>query len=195
MTDEANANDGDDGGDDGRSGEYVLAWLAVLDELTYYDLFGVLPGASPDDIQAAFHVFCDTFHPDRHMNREPAERDAVGTIFKRGAEAYAALCDDRLRGQYDEQLAVRPSPRPPPRISFSPHSRPPSMRAPANAALEDSVHSASARPFARRAEELLRKGDLRQAKLQLVMANHMDPGNPALEAALKDLEQKLGAPK
>jgi curved DNA-binding protein CbpA len=191
MTDEMH-----EGGDDGRSGEYIRAWLAVLDELTYYDLFGVPRDATPDDIQIAFHVFCDTFHPDRHMGRADDEREAVGAIFKRGAEAYAALCDDRLRGQYDEQLAVlQPSPRPPPRISFSPHSRPPSMRAPANATLEDSVRSPSARPFARRAEELVAKGDLRQAKLQLVMANHMDPENPALETALQELEQKLRAPK
>jgi len=192
MTDEAN-----DGAteEDGRSAEYVFAWLAVLDDLTYYDLFGVGRDATPDDIQAAFHVFCDTFHPDRHVGRDPDQRDAVGTIFKRGAEAYAALCDDRLRGQYDEQLDLRPSPRPPPRISFSPLSRPPSLRAPANAALEDSVRSPSARPFARRAEELIGKGDLRQAKLQLVMANHMDPDNEALETALRDLDMKLASPK
>ncbi|HEX3343795.1 MAG TPA: hypothetical protein VHS09_04445, partial [Polyangiaceae bacterium] len=141
-----------------------------------------------------FHVFCDTFHPDRHTSRGPAERDAVGTIFKRGAEAYAALCDARLRAQYDEQLSLRPSLRPP-RISFSPLSRPPSLRAPGNATLEDSVRSPSARPFARRAEELIGKGDLRQAKLQLVMANHMDPDNEALETALRDLEMKLASPK
>jgi curved DNA-binding protein CbpA len=194
MTEETDEADrGDDG--DGRSSEYVYAWLAVLDELTYYDLFGVDPDATSDDIQGAFHVFCDTFHPDRHMSRAPGERDAVGTIFKRGAEAYAALCDQRLRDQYDEQLAIRPSPRPPPRITFSPLSRPPSMRAPAGAALEDSVRSPSARPFARRAEELVLKGDLRQAKLQLVMANHMDPDNETLETALRDLEMKLASPK
>ena len=187
--------DEDVGQESARSGEFIFAWLAVLDQLTYYDLFGVRADASPDAIQAAFHVFCDTFHPDRHVGRDAAERDALGTIFKRGAEAYAALCDERLRGQYDEQLAVRPSPRPPPRITFSPLSRPPSLRAPAGAALEESVRSPSARPFARRAEELLKKGDLRQAKLQLVMANHMDPDNEALETALRDLEIKLGSPK
>lgn len=192
MTDEANDGAGDE---DGRSAEYVFAWLAVLDDLTYYDLFGVNRDATPDDIQAAFHVFCDTFHPDRHVGRDADQRDAVGTIFKRGAEAYAALCDDRLRGQYDEQLDLRPRPRSPPRISFSPLSRPPSLRAPANAALEDSVRSPSARPFARRAEELIGKGDLRQAKLQLVMANHMDPDNEALETALRDLDMKLASPK
>jgi hypothetical protein len=69
------------------------------------------------------------------------------------------------------------------------------LRAAANAPLEDSVRSPSARPFARRAEELIGKGDLRQAKLQLVMANHMDPDNEALETALRDLDLRLASPK
>jgi curved DNA-binding protein CbpA len=168
----------------------VFAWLEALDELSYYELFGLERGATPDDIQAAFHVFCDTFHPDGHVARDDEERRALTTIFKRGTEAYAVLVDPGLRGQYDEQLATVASPRPP-RVSFSPLARAPS-RAPGVAApLEESVRSPSARPFARRAEELLGKGDLRQAKLQLVMANHMDPGNVALEQALRDLEARL----
>jgi hypothetical protein len=38
-------------------------------------------------------------------------------------------------------------------------------------------------------------GDYRQAKLQLVMANHLDPGNDALQKVLKDLEARLAGPK
>ncbi len=168
----------------------VFAWLEALDELSYYDLFGLDPLATPDDIQAAFHVFCDTFHPDRHVDRDEAEQRALTTIFKRGTEAYAVLVEPGLRAQYDAQLAAQAAPNPP-RLSFSPLSRPPSRGPSGAAALEDSVRSPSAKPFARRAEELLAKGDLRQAKLQLVMANHMDPGNAALEQALRDLEARL----
>jgi curved DNA-binding protein CbpA len=174
------------------SDDYVFAWLEVLDELTYYELFGVAPGSTPDEVRAAFHVFCDTFHPDRHVTRSDDERTAVGTIFKRGTEAYIVLSDDALRAHYDAQLATRSSERPV-RLSLSPHSRPPP--APPGGAppsLDEAVRSPSARPFARRAEELLAKGDLRQAKLQLVMANHMDPGNPTLEAALRDVDANLG---
>lgn len=170
--------------------EQILAWLEALDELTYYDLFGVAPEASADEIRAAFHAFCDTFHPDRHVARSDDERQALGTIFRRGTEAYAVLSDDAMRGHYDAQLAVQTSPIPP-RISLSPHSRPPPSRIPGAATLEEQARVASARPFARRADELLKAGDLRQAKLQLVMANHMDPDNPALEAALRDVEAKL----
>jgi curved DNA-binding protein CbpA len=177
-----------------RSEEFIFAWLRALDELTYYELFGVEASASADHVRDAFHVFCDTFHPDRHFARVTDERHALATIFKRGTEAYVVLSDAALRAHYDEQLATRPSQRPM-RLSLSPLSRPPSGRAPGPPSLDDAVRSPSARPFARRADELVRKGDLRQAKLQLVMANHMDPGNETLEAALRDLEAKLAAPK
>jgi DnaJ-class molecular chaperone len=187
-------SEGTEGSKDAAA-DYVFAWVAVLDDLTYYELFGIGAAATPDEVRIAFHVFCDTFHPDRHVGRPADQRAAVGTVFKRGTEAYAALCDLRLRSQYDQQLALRPGPKGPPRVSFSPLSRPPSIGPAAGDALEDSVRSPSARPFARRAEELLKKGDLRQAKLQLVMANHMDPDNEALETALRDLELALGSPK
>lgn len=172
-------------------GELIFSWLKVLDELTYYELFGIPSEATPDEVRQAFHEFCDTFHPDRHLARRSDERRALSTIFKRGTEAYLVLADGSLRAQYDSQLAAGTHARPQ-RLSFSPVSRPVSNRPPPGALpLEDAARSQAARPFARRAEELIRKGDLQQAKLQLVMANHRDPGNEILEAALRDVEAKL----
>jgi curved DNA-binding protein CbpA len=177
------------------SDDFVFAWVQVLDELTYYELFGIAPVAGAAEVRAAFHAFCDTFHPDRHSTRPEGEREAVASIFKRGTEAYLVLSDSGLRDRYDAELSAGGAPKPP-RISFSPASRrPPPSRVPGAVPLDESVRSPSARPFARRAEELVRKGDLRQAKLQLVMANHMDPDNPALEEALKKLEKQLAPRK
>ena len=177
-----------------RSADSIFAWLEVLDSLTYYELFGVSPQASADEVRTAFHTFCDTFHPDRHLARSPAERRALSTLFKRGTEGFMVLSDNGLRTNYDAQLAVHSGPAMP-RLSHSPLARPASQHAPGPPPLEDSVRSPSARPFARRAEELLRGGDLRQAKLQLVMASHMDPDNETLLGTLRDLEAKLAAPK
>jgi curved DNA-binding protein CbpA len=172
--------------------DFVAAWLAVLDELTYYELFGIEPGASPDDVRASFHRFSDTFHPDRHVGRTEEERQGLGAIFKRGTEAYMVLSDEGLRGRYDAQPAAAGGTERPKRLSAN-LSRPPPPHSLGPPKLEDTVKSTAARPFARRAEELMHAGDFRQAKLQLVMANHMDPGNEALEAALRDVEAKLKA--
>jgi hypothetical protein len=99
-----------------------------------------------------------------------------------------------MRGHYDAQLATRPDGRPQRMSTRRMSQPPPSPRAgagPRALPLDEAVRSSAARPFARRAEELIRKGDLRQAKLQLVMANHRDPGNAILEAALRDIESRL----
>ena len=101
-----------------ESGEFIFAWLRVLDELTYYELLDVEAHASGDQIRASFHRFCDTFHPDRHVARSPDERDALLAIFKRGTEAYLVLTDAGLRSQYDEQLVSKIH-RQPPRISHT----------------------------------------------------------------------------
>jgi curved DNA-binding protein CbpA len=174
------------------SPEPLGAWIEVLDELTYYELFNLDPAAESDDVRSAFHVFCDTFHPDRHFGRVDHEREAVSAIFKRGTEAYLVLCDAGLRSHYDAELASRPQ-AVPPRIRFSSYARPAPSQAPDAARLEDLARSPAARPFARRAEELIRAGDLRQAKLQLVMANHLDPGNDLLAATLKEVVARLKA--
>lgn len=173
--------------------EFVFAWLDVLDQLTYYELFGIPMDATADEIRTAFHRFCDTFHPDRHSGRTQTEREAISKIFKRGTEACLVLSDASLRAQYDAQLTGDSHARPP-RLSQAARTRPPTQ-GPGRSSLEDAARSPSSRPFARRAEELILMGDLRQAKLQLVMANHLEPGNGALAAALKELEARLAGAK
>ena len=61
--------------------------------------------------------------------------------------------------------------------------------------LEDCVRSPSAKPFARRAQELVASGDLRQAKLQLSLASFKDPDNESLNAAMRDLERRIALSK
>jgi curved DNA-binding protein CbpA len=166
----------------------IRAWLAVLDNVTYYTLLGAEAGASPDDIKQAFHVFAETFHPDAHTGRPPAQREAIGRIFRRGTEAYRVVSDPVLRGQYDASLAEGM----PPSIASRRSSLPPARERPAGPkTLADALRSPTARPFARRAEELAKAGDYKQAKLQLTMARHHEPQNEALEEFLKTIEAKI----
>ncbi len=168
--------------------EAIGDWLRALDGLTYYALLGVPPDATPDDLKRAFHAFAETFHPDSHIGRLDDERDALGRIFRRGTEGYRVLADPALRAGYDAALAEGVTPA----VASRRSSMPPSKERPQGPKrLEDSLHNPNARTFARRAEELAKSGDFKQAKIQLTMARHHEPDNEALETFLKDLESKL----
>ncbi len=162
----------------------LAQWLAVLDRISYYELLSVPPRATYDELQDAFHRFADDFHPDAHLGRPNDERDAIATIFKRGAEAYRVLSEPPSRASYDEGLA-RGVLRADTSNRSSPRARAASA---AGGRLIDRVRTQAARPFVVRAEELAKKGDAKQAKLQLVLAMHLDPGNEALERFAKELE-------
>jgi curved DNA-binding protein CbpA len=170
-------------------------WLAALDAMSYYDLFQVERAAPADSIRDAFHRFAETFHPDVHGWRHPQERAAIGYIFRRGTEAYRVLADPMLRARYDEALAngiLRPE-----QLIVELDAPGSASKIPVGSAggvsqrLIDKVRSPGARPFVIRAEELAKKGDPKQAKIQLVMAMHMDAKNPALEAFAKELDQAI----
>lgn len=181
-------------------GDAIRQWLAALDSISYYELFRIEKDASPDALRDGFHAFAESFHPDSHHWRHPTELAAIGYIFKRGTEAYRVLSDPQLRFRYDEALAngiLRPE-----SIVLEPDGpRSRSMIPPGAGAvlgavgyrLIDQVRTAGARPFVLRVEELVKKGDPQQAKLQLVMAMHMDAQNPALEAYAKELDEAIKA--
>ena len=166
----------------------IRQWLAALEVVSYYDLFRVAQGASYDEIRSGFHEFASAFHPDVHRWRHPHEQAAIGLIYRRGTEAYRVLCDPSLRARYDVALAsgiLRPEEL---IVEMdSPKSLVPGTGA-ASARLVDQIRSPAARPFVLRAEELAKAGDPKQAKIQLVMAMHMDKGNQALEGFAKELD-------
>ncbi len=166
----------------------IREWLRVLDDLTYYVLLGAPNDASADELKLAFHAFADTFHPDGQTGRPADERDAIGRIFRRGTEAYRVLSDPLLRAGYDASLAEGVAPSVASRRSSLPPAQERVHRAPKR--LEDTIRSPNARPFARSAEELAKKGDFKQAKIQLTMARHYEPNNEALQQFLKELEAK-----
>jgi len=172
----------------------IRQWLAALDSISYYELFRVDPNATSDALRNAFHSFAESFHPDVHHWRHPHEQAAIGHIFKRGTEAYRVLSDPQLRVRYDEALAggiLRPESL---IIDMDgPRSKSMAPGAGGGNRLIDKVRTPGARPFVLRVEELAKKGDPQQAKLQLVMAMHMDPKNPALEAYGKELDEAIKA--
>jgi len=82
----------------------IKALARIIDELDYYQLLHLQPGASPRDIKLAFHSTSRAFHPDANRHLDDELRSAVSNIAKRVTEAYQVLRDARRRGAYDDQL-------------------------------------------------------------------------------------------
>jgi curved DNA-binding protein CbpA len=177
----------------------IRQWLAALDHISYYELFRLAPEATADQIRDGFHWFAEAFHPDVHHWRPPAEQTAISYIFKRGTEAYRVLSDPPLRARYDDAVAsgiLRPESLVVDLDGPRSKSLAPGGGAPGGGGrLVDKVRMPSARTFVLRASELATKGDPQQAKLQLVMAMHLDPKNPALEAFAVELDEAIKAHK
>jgi curved DNA-binding protein CbpA len=74
----------------------------------YYQILGVPPDATAEQIRQAYRYLAYAFHPDRfpqsHEARKRAEED-----FKRINEAYEVLSDPRQRGLYDQEHKRRSS--------------------------------------------------------------------------------------
>src|SRR5947209_5860698 len=105
----------------------IFGWLELLDTLDYYELLNV---------------------------ERVAESDALDQIFKRGTEAYMILSDPGARSEYDRQLVVA-LPSSPPRMRSVPPPNVGGRSTQAPPKLEDAARTTSAKPFVRRAEELV----------------------------------------
>eukprot|EP01062_Namystynia_karyoxenos_P020252 TRINITY_DN1767_c4_g1_i1.p1 TRINITY_DN1767_c4_g1~~TRINITY_DN1767_c4_g1_i1.p1 ORF type:complete len:345 (+),score=57.33 TRINITY_DN1767_c4_g1_i1:69-1037(+) len=70
--------------------------------MNYYEVLGVAPLATADQIRASYKQKSMKLHPDR--NRDQHEDDAA--MYKLMTKAYETLCDPQLRSQYDMQLQM-----------------------------------------------------------------------------------------
>jgi curved DNA-binding protein CbpA len=73
-----------------------------LDVLTYYNLLGLLPGATEPEIRTAFRERARLLHPDRYfgLTDEPLKAQ-IGAVYKRLAEGHRVLCRASKRQAYD----------------------------------------------------------------------------------------------
>jgi curved DNA-binding protein CbpA len=62
-----------------------------------YDVLGVSPGASREEIKAVYRQLARTFHPD--VNAAPSAVEHFRSI----TEAYLLLCDPRRRAAFDRR--------------------------------------------------------------------------------------------
>jgi hypothetical protein len=70
-------------------------------EASKYEILGVSPQATPDELKVAYRRLAMLYHPDRH---EEDSRDRAEQVFKRISAAYRTLSDEQERRRYDAAL-------------------------------------------------------------------------------------------
>lgn len=79
-----------------------------LDELDYYTLLGVGPGATKKAIKSAYYDAAGVFHPDRYFRKRLGSfKNKMEAVFGRMTLAHDTLTSDASRGEYDEYLGDR----------------------------------------------------------------------------------------
>ncbi len=82
---------------------------SLLDDLDYYRLLRLKPGAPTVEVERAFQEQSQSFHPDRFFGvRDPKLSRMVTNVFKKVSEAYQVLKDPELKRMYDKKLGVTP---------------------------------------------------------------------------------------
>ncbi|KEG15116.1 heat shock protein DnaJ [Trypanosoma grayi] len=81
---------------------HARRWQSSSGDTDYYNLLGVRPDASVDEIKAAYKKLALQYHPDR--NSDPGAEDT----FKRISEAYHVVGNKTRRKEYDMQRGAPP---------------------------------------------------------------------------------------
>ena len=163
----------------------IAALSKIIDELDYYQLLNVEPGASTTDIRKAFHDSSRNFHPDANRDLKGALRDQCQQISKRITEAYCVLRDARRRNAYDSRMSEGNSLRI--QIAEAKNVHAERHRA------ERSGATVQGRQFYGKAEADQRAGNLPGAIQNIQMALTFEAGNAGFKAMLDELRVRQKA--
>ncbi len=155
----------------------------MIEDLDYYQVRKVEPGAALGTIRAAYHEQSRIFHPDRYLSvDDDSLRRAVNDVAKRIKEAYSVLRHPVKRRQYN--LVLQDGSRREKGLRFTQATAVAAQRA-----REEAVgKTPKGREFIRMAEEERRKGNFAAALRNVKMALVYEPGNPRFVA----LQQEIG---
>jgi curved DNA-binding protein CbpA len=163
-----------------QSATEIRTLAGILEELDYYQVLELPPGAPLSEVRGAYHRACLRFHPDAHRGSPPSLQGEIARIAKRVAEAYSVLRDPRRRQVYDRQLAGQPG-------TF----RMPLVAANAEADRvrreEREGRTPNGRRYFRLAQADLARGDRAAAERNLRTALTFEPDNAFFRQALDEL--------
>ncbi len=81
-----------------------------MSQMTFYDIFGLEPGASKKEIKKAYFRMSKRYHPDKFFRKDMGEfGPMLEAVFKEITKAYRTLSNKRKRKDYDGELAAQSS--------------------------------------------------------------------------------------
>jgi DnaJ-class molecular chaperone len=154
--------------------------FADLERYSYYELLNLQPGASPDEIRAAFHRMALSMHPDRYQTSPDQDlRQKLYVVYKRVTEGYKVLTESPLRKEYDEGLAQG-------QLRLVRTERKKTGPRPTQASFENP----QAKKFFDLAIAAERRGDFKSARLNYKFASDLCGEHPAIQERLEKLDRE-----
>ncbi|MGH9368613.1 MAG: DUF4388 domain-containing protein [Thermoanaerobaculia bacterium] len=145
-----------------------------IDWLTHYELLGVAPDCSQDDIERAYFERSRLFHPDlRHREDLASYEKELTAVFEQLKVAHGALSDPQKRQEYDQSIVEAPVPMAVTETSSDPKAR----------------QQLAAESF-KRAKRLIEERDFHPAGEMLREAIRFVPDNPEYRFTLAQVELK-----
>lgn len=184
----------------------VLLWaqrIIALSSAPPHKLLELAIDATIEEAQDAFHKIARSSHPDIHRSGlTPDELEMVTLAYARCAGAYQDFRSQRMqtmrmRPMRDKPATLIPGAAPtkpgtpipaPPRAAAGPV---PSAAQVTGGAGSSGQMNGKALIYYRKAELALRRGDLKNAMMQVKMAIAGDPQSPFLRSALVEIEAEL----
>jgi DnaJ-class molecular chaperone len=163
----------------------IAALSKIMDELDYYQLLNIEPGASTAEVRKAFHISSRNFHPDANRGLVGELREQCQQISKRITEAYCVLRDTRRRNAYDAKVSEGDSLRI--QIAEAKSAHVEQRKAQRTGA------TAQGRQFHGKAEADLKAGNLTGAIQNIQMALTFEAGNAGFKAMLDELRERKKA--
>lgn len=180
---------------DEQKKQEIIALARVLFAMDYYQTLKVDRKAPLQEVKKAFFRESQAYHPDRFYSSTDIElKDAVMTVYKRIAEAYAVVRDPELRVKYDAQLAASAASAAAGGAVPAAAARLDRREAPAVQA-DPKAKNPQAQKYLQMGLMALRKGDFAAAELNLKFASNFEPGNDGILKKLKEAQERAKGAK